>query len=67
MAEYDVTGMTCEHCERAVVGEVSRIPGVEEASASAETGRLVLTTSGPVDDDLIVAAVVEAGYTASPA
>jgi copper chaperone len=67
MADYVVTGMTCEHCERAVEGEVVQIPGVEAATASADTGRLVVTTNEPVDHDLIVAAVAEAGYTAAPA
>lgn len=62
--EFQVTGMSCAHCERAVTEEVGRVPGVERIEVSAATGRLVVTTSTPVSDDQIVAAVDEAGYAA---
>lgn len=63
--EYEVTGMTCGHCENAVRAEVGRIPGVEPVEVSAETGRLVISASVPVDDAAVLAAVEEAGYTAA--
>jgi copper chaperone len=64
MREFQVTGMTCGHCEQAVSSEVGQIPGVEHVEVSAATGRLVVTSSEPVDDDRVLAAVDEAGYTA---
>jgi len=60
--EYQVTGMTCGHCESSVREEVEQVAGVEGISVSAQTGRLVVT--GDVDDAAVLAAVEEAGYTA---
>ena len=62
--EYQVTGMTCGHCEMSVREEVSGIPGVEDVEVSAQTGKLVVSASGEVDDAKVLAAVEEAGYTA---
>ena len=63
-SEYQVTGMTCSHCEIAVRGEVAQIAGVEAIDVSAQTGRLVVTSARPLDDAAVLAAVDEAGYEA---
>ena len=63
-SEYQVTGMTCGHCEMAIRDEVSRIPGVEGIDVSAQNRRLVVRSSAPVDDTAVLAAVDEAGYQA---
>ena len=60
--EYQVTGMTCGHCEMSVREEVEQVAGVEGVQVSAKTGRLVVT--GPADDAQVLAAVEEAGYSA---
>jgi len=62
--EYEVTGMTCGHCEGAVRAEVLKVDGVTSVDVSAETGRLVVTSDQSVDDDAVIAAVDEAGYAA---
>ena len=62
--EYQVTGMTCGHCEMSVREEVSEVPGVEDVQVSAENGTLVVTGSAPIDETRILAAVAEAGYSA---
>lgn len=62
--EYDVTGMTCGHCELSVREEVSEVPGVETIEVSAETGKLVVSGPGDLDDSAVLAAVEEAGYSA---
>ncbi|AIF39695.1 heavy metal transporter [Dermacoccus nishinomiyaensis] len=62
--EYQVTGMTCGHCEMSVREEVIGIPGVEDVEVSAQTGKLVVSGSGEIDDAKVLAAVEEAGYTA---
>lgn len=64
--EYQVTGMTCGHCEMSVREQVGGLSGVDDVEVSAETGRLVVTGSGP-DDDAVIAAVREAGYSATRA
>lgn len=63
--EYQVTGMTCEHCERAVTEEVTRVSGVRSVAVSAADGVLTVSADAPVDDADVLAAVDEAGYTAA--
>lgn len=64
ISEYQVTGMTCRHCETSVREEVGHLAGIEQVEVSATTGKLVVTTSEPVDDAAVLAAVEEAGYRA---
>ena len=64
--EYQVTGMTCAHCERSVREEVGQLAGVQGIEVSADTGRLVVTSSGLISDTAVLAAVDEAGYEAVP-
>lgn len=61
--KYQVTGMTCAHCEGAITQEVSQIAGVEHIDVSAATGILVVNSTGELDDAQVLAAVEEAGYT----
>lgn len=62
--EFQVTGMTCGHCEMSVREEVEKITGVEGIDVSAQTGRLVITSASALDSDAVIAAVDEAGYSA---
>ncbi|WP_182524773.1 heavy-metal-associated domain-containing protein [Nocardioides dongkuii] len=59
---YTVTGMTCGHCEASVREEIGEIAGVQSVEASHETGRVVVTSDGPLDPAAVAAAVEEAGY-----
>jgi len=61
---YDVTGMTCGHCEGSVRGEVAKVQGITGIEVSAATGRLIVTSDSAVDDAAVLAAVDEAGYSA---
>lgn len=63
-SEYQVTGMTCGHCEMSVREEVGEIAGVGEIQVSAQTGKLVVTSADAIDDAAVLAAVEEAGYSA---
>jgi copper chaperone CopZ len=63
-SEFQVTGMTCGHCELSVREEVQEIPGVESVEVSHLTGRLTVTSNRPLEQAAIVAAVEEAGYRA---
>jgi len=62
--EYQVTGMTCGHCEMSVREEVGQVAGVEGIQVSARTGLLSVTGAADIDDAQILAAVEEAGYSA---
>ena len=63
---YTVTGMTCGHCVSSVTEEVGAVPGVSTVDVTLESGRLVVTGE-ELDDTAVLAAVEEAGYTATPA
>jgi copper chaperone CopZ len=59
---YKVSGMSCGHCEGAVSGEISQIPGVSSVTAVASTGEVTVVSAPPLDDEAVRAAVDEAGY-----
>lgn len=61
---FQVTGMTCAHCEAAVKSEVSELAGVSDVQVSAQTGVLIVTSEAALDDAEVLAAVDEAGYAA---
>ncbi len=61
---YQVTGMTCSHCEMSVREEVEQMPGVTALTVSAQAGKLIVTSPEPIDDSAVLAAVEEAGYSA---
>jgi copper chaperone len=61
-ATYTVVGMTCGHCVTAVTEEVSAVPGVTAVDVDLATGGLTVSSTDPVDDGAVRAAVEEAGY-----
>ena len=62
---YDVTGMTCGHCELSVQEEVGEIESVLEVRADHATGQVTVTSAAPLDRSALSAAVEEAGYSLS--
>lgn len=61
-ATYTVTGMTCEHCVRAVTTEVAALAGVEQVAVDLPLGAVTITSAAPVAVEDVRAAVDEAGY-----
>ncbi|MFJ5559559.1 heavy-metal-associated domain-containing protein [Streptomyces sp. NPDC093250] len=59
---YKVSGMSCGHCEGAVSGELSAIPGVSSVTAVASSGEVTVVSAAPLDEEAVRAAVEEAGY-----
>ncbi len=59
---YRVTGMTCDHCVRAVSSEVSQIDGVTDVQVDLPTGQVTVVSDALLDIDDVRAAVDEAGY-----
>jgi copper ion binding protein len=59
---YTVTGMTCSHCVASVTEEISEIDGVTDVAVDLPTGAVTVTSSKPIDDADVRAAVEEAGY-----
>ena len=62
-SDYDVRGMTCDHCALAVRDEVDQVAGITGAAVDLASGRLTVIGTA-VDDDAVRAAVAEAGYEA---
>lgn len=61
-ATYSVTGMTCDHCVRAVEAELGKIAGVASVTVYLAAGQVTLRSDAPVDPATVRAAVEEAGY-----
>ena len=59
---FDVVGMTCDHCARAVGKEIRRIDGVDAVDVDLVSGLVTVTSSDGVDSATVAAAVDEAGY-----
>ncbi|MEZ0492110.1 heavy-metal-associated domain-containing protein [Kineococcus sp. TBRC 1896] len=63
--QFQVSGMTCAHCVGAVTEEVSALPGVEAVQVDLVpdgTSTLTVTSTTPLEESAVAAAVDEAGY-----
>ena len=61
---YAVTGLTCEHCARAVTQELKSLGGVRGVRVDLVPGgqsRVSVTSEAPVPDQAVAAALDEAG------
>jgi copper ion binding protein len=59
---YTVEGMSCDHCVKAITGEVTRLEGVDAVAVDLSAGT-VRVSGDAVDDAAVAAAIDEAGYT----
>lgn len=60
---YKVKGLMCSHCEMNVKNKVGAIPGVREVAASAPLGKVAVTATAEVTDQMVKDAITAAGYT----
>ena len=60
--ELKIEGMMCQHCVRHVTDALQAVEGVEKADVDLKKKRAVVTLSAPVGDDVLAAAVTQAGY-----
>jgi copper chaperone len=60
-----ITGMSCDHCVRAVTEALESVAGVESVAVDLDLGRA--SVEGQADIDALIAAVVAEGYGAAPA
>jgi copper chaperone len=59
---FFVTGMTCDHCVRAVTAEFAALPDVTDVAVDLSTGAVTVHSSRRIDVAEAAAAVDEAGY-----
>lgn len=60
--QYQVKGMTCDHCVSAVTAEVGAIDGVTDVKVDLASGVVTVASAAPLDDQAVRDAVDEAGY-----
>jgi copper chaperone len=63
---FSVPDMSCAHCESAVSQELLKVGGVSSVDVDLDT-KVVVVHGEPLDEQALVAAIDEAGYTAQPA
>jgi len=61
---FTVTGMTCEHCEKAVVRAVRQLDRAAEVQADRSTNSVVVESSQA--REALARAIAEEGYTVAP-
>jgi copper chaperone CopZ len=63
---FQVRGMTCAHCERAVVSAVSALDGVHGVAIELPAGLVTIRVDRPVDRADVAAAIADAGHAVVP-
>lgn len=58
----EVSGMTCGHCENAVIQELSGLDGVHSVEVDLASGTVSVMSSGVLDPSAVSHAVESAGY-----
>jgi copper ion binding protein len=59
---FTVQGMTCDHCVQAVTRELSALAGVQAVAIDLTSGAVQVSSDAPLPDEVVRAAVDEAGY-----
>jgi copper chaperone len=63
MVTYEIKGMTCDHCVRAVTRALGKVPGVARVR-SVDLARGQAEIEGSPDDQAVVTALRDEGYEA---
>ena len=62
MKVIKIEGIMCEHCEARIKAALEAVEGVKAAEVSKDTGTAEVSLSSDVPDDILFAAVENAGY-----
>jgi len=62
--ELKIEGMSCSHCQAAVLKALEGVAGVESAAVDLEAGRAKVR--GNASAEQLIAAVAAEGYSAAP-
>lgn len=62
MKTLKISGMSCEHCVKAVTRALTDVDGIENISVSLEKGEAVFDEVGPVDYIDVRRKIEDAGY-----
>lgn len=64
--DHIVEGMSCAHCERAIVAELEALDGVRAAEADAASGTVRVRSSREIPLEEVREAIGRAGYELAP-
>jgi copper chaperone len=59
---YRVTGMTCDHCRRAITTGLSAVSGVVAVEVDVATGSVTVDADRALAEAAVAAAIHDAGY-----
>jgi copper chaperone len=62
--QFTVTGMSCQHCVKAVTQAIEAIDPEAKVAVTLETGRVTVETHTSRED--VAQAITEEGYTVAP-
>ena len=62
MTTIKIKGMSCQHCVMAVTKALNAVDGIKNVQVDLKTGQATYEEAGPVDADVVRAAVKKAGY-----
>ena len=60
--QFQVPGVSCQHCVNAITKEVSALPGVQRVQVALDTKTVTVEHADQVATEAIIAAINEAGY-----
>jgi copper ion binding protein len=60
--KFSVSGMTCDHCVRAVTASLFELDGVTRVAVDLERGTVITESVETLSLDVVAAAIDEAGY-----
>jgi copper chaperone len=61
MIDFNVTGMSCQHCVKAVTESIRQVDPAAQVNVDLERGRVAIDSTQPVA--ALKAAIEDAGYT----
>ncbi len=63
---YRVPDVSCEHCVKAINGELTKIDGVSRVDVNLDSKMVTVEAADHVSDTLLRAGIDEAGYDIAP-
>lgn len=64
MLEFEVNDMTCNHCVASITKAISAL--APDVAVQADLDTLRVTVSGDIDQDAVLVALGDIGFTAKP-
>jgi copper chaperone len=62
MKSIKITGMSCQHCVRAVTKALGALDGIQNVQVDLKTGVATYEEVNPVDAKVVAAAIKKVGY-----